>query len=879
MRARPCARAVKSLNSLDPQVPNQAFTFTFTFTFTIMASLQVRWPEMSATKQKAVDDATKMQKRIIEECNKSGKEVPEYRLSELIGKGSFGRVYKATALKNKQLVAIKIIDIDQSDTMAPNASDTYSDLLKEINALKLLSQSGAKNINLVIEALPVGQSMWVVTEYCAGGSVATLMRPTAPGGLQEKWIIPILREVAEALYWVHGQGIIHRDIKCANVLVTEVGNVQLCDFGVAGVIETKLDKRTTVVGTPHWMAPELFDPSASYGTEVDIWAFGAMIYEVASGMPPNVAAGMDFSKLGSYVKHHTPRLEGDRYSAGLKDIVAYCLQHDPVKRPTIDQIQRHGYIHQTEDLYPTSSLSHLVRAFKLWESQGGDRRSLFGLGGAQAPADISSVEGANDDWNFSTTAAFDQQVLDNGDAQDVYDVYGSNVDFSQESYEETARPQRNKGRRRPPPQLPSVKAPLEKLFDPNTMSSYEDYARTYYGRPFPLPVSDLPLRDDSAPTSDVRESLIDLDASLHGGDLSQFVNLDTMRAGDFQASTDYDDWGAPEHYDNAPLSDPADGRENRRTQDWRFPSALPPPASAEPDVFRFPAADAPPNPATFKFPATDDSPTPNIDRPALLHRPTEPIPPSSSFNDLAPSQPPDMDVRASMGSLIDLDMSLPDPSDYTRPSTSHSEAGSVTGSEIGGANPFELEKHASFYAMPSAYREPSIFVSDESEFSTAVAGLALNGDTPHEYPQPKDHQPQAQPQPLSLPLPEPQEPPRPYSLSEFADMDPEDMDDPTPQPTSTQNLHYFPPSVPQQNLQKQLDQPLQPPQGPSFPLLPVAPSPQAMQGQASSREVKEELRRMAMSLGDHLSHVNAYLSSLESRRTSSTRLEPVDDTF
>lgn len=90
------------------------------------------------------------------------------------------------------------------------------------------------------------------------------MKPTAPGGLQEKWIIPILREVAEAIFWVHKAGIIHRDIKCANVLITEAGSVQLCDFGVSGIIETRFDKRSTFIGTPHWMAPELFDPSASY---------------------------------------------------------------------------------------------------------------------------------------------------------------------------------------------------------------------------------------------------------------------------------------------------------------------------------------------------------------------------------------------------------------------------------------------------------------------------------------------------------------------------------------------------------------------------------------------------------------------------------------
>jgi len=119
-------------------------------------------------------------------------------------------------------------------------------------------------------------------------------------------------------------------------------------------------------------------------------------------------------------------------------------------------------------------------------------------------------------------------------------------------------------------------------------------------------------------------------------------------------------------------------------------------------------------------------------------------------------------------------------------------------------------------------------------------------------------------------------------------MDPEDMDGPTPQPTGPQDLQYFPPSLLQQNLQRQLDQqPLQHQQqqrhdggGPgSLPLLPIAPSPQVMQGQASAQEVKEELRRMAMSLGDHLSHVNAYLSGLEPRRASSTRLDPVENAF
>ncbi|QYS98091.1 Protein kinase domain-containing protein [Trichoderma simmonsii] len=819
-------------------------------------SLQVRWPDVSVTKQKALEDAKKMQNAVFESCTKAGKQAPQYELQELVGKGSFGRVYKATAMKTGQLVAVKIIDIEESDTLNPKLADTYSDLLKEINALQLLSDSGAKNINHVIEALPVGQSMWMVTEYCAGGSVATLMRPTAPGGLLEKWIIPIVREVAEAIHWVHGQGIIHRDLKCANVLVTETGDVQLCDFGVAGVIETKVDKRTTFIGTPHWMAPELFDKDASYGTEVDIWAFGAMVYEIASGLPPNVTAGIDFSRLGSHLKHHTPRLEGDQYSAGLRDLVSYCLQHDAAKRPTIEQVQLHRYVRNTEESHPTSSLVHLVRAFKLWEAQGGDRRSLFSAGGAQGLADLSAAI-SNDEWNFSTTAAFDQQVLDQGDAQDVYDVYGSKVEFNPEGYDETSRPQKPKSRRRPPPHLPSVKAPLEKIFDPNTISTYEENSRAYYSQPFQAPISDLPLRDETAPTPDVRESLIDLDVSLHGGELSQFVDLDTIKPSniDSHAPLDYDFDDAS--FVRGPMSDPIDLKDNRRTQDWKFPS-MAAPVSADPQE--------------FKFPFTNNLPPPDDGRPALVHHAaTEPpYQHTASLSEL--SQTASADHRASVGSLIDLDMSFADSStDFTRPSTSHSDVGSISGSEIGGGNPFELEKHASLYVMNATNREPSIYISDDSEYAhvlTSIPDLSLDEESKHD-----DSHISREPNTAVF------NEGRPYSLSDFADMDPELPPEPAPAPSTPQyapsqyassqreysprsrSPHSQSPPIPRPRpAMRHFEAPLPP--------LPAAPMPNAMLGQASPEEVRSELRRLAMSLGDHLTYVNSYLSTLPVRRKS-----------
>ncbi|KAJ0107994.1 hypothetical protein J7T55_008130 [Diaporthe amygdali] len=566
-----------------------------------MASLQIGVADLSATKKKAIEDAEKMQKRIVRERGEAGRDPPPYVLSELIGKGSFGRVYKARATGSGRLVAVKIISIDEGDSLAPGAADTFQDILKEVNTLKKLSESGARNINTVIETLLVGPSMWIITEYCGGGSVSTLMRPS--GGLPEKWIIPILREVAEALKWVHKEGIIHRDIKCANVLVTEVGGVQLCDFGVAGIIETKFDKRSTVTGTLNWMAPELFDMSVSYGTEVDIWAFGSLAFEAATGLPPNAKnmSRFDPSQFGSYLKQHVPRLQGDQFSDRLKDLVAFCMTEDPRDRPSIGQIQGHPYIYNTERDYPTQSLSMLVNAYRLWEVQGGNRMSLFNAGGAQAPTgDEPSQPSHSDDWNFDTMiGGIDQGVLGDTQAQAVYDAYGPRVSMM-------PPPPKQQGRRRRPPNIPVLKAPLEKAFDPNTITNYEENARLFYGRPMPSSAPEMgemsAQKEDSTNPTQPRESLIDLDLSLDGDRLSRFADMEegeTIKA-NFPAPKretiresgliDLDeslDGGRLSRYADTqmdtvrasrqsirPLGRSQTTLDRRRTQDWSFPAAI-----------------------------------------------------------------------------------------------------------------------------------------------------------------------------------------------------------------------------------------------------------------------------------------------------------------
>lgn len=626
-------------------------------------------PDLSSTHQKAIQDAQRVQASIYQQCA-TPDEVPPYTIDELIGKGSFGRVYKATS-NSGRTVAVKIISIDEGDSLDPKRSDTFGDILKEVNTLKILGTSGAKNVNVVIDALLFGQSMWVVTELCAGGSVATLMRPT--GGLPRKWIVPILREVAVAIHWVHKEGIIHRDIKCANVLVTDTGQVQLCDFGVAGIIKNRSDKRSTVTGTLQWMAPELFDAHVSYGTEVDIWAFGSLAYEVAAGLPPNATRAIDPADFGEYLKKNVPRLEGHQYSTRLKDLVATCMVDDPKTRPQIELVQLHPYIHKTEKDYPTESLSKLVNAYRLWESQGGNRQSLFAAGGAMGPLNELPFK-QEDQWDFGSDGPA-KPPLDDSETQAVYDAYGSRVDMPPQPLQ--------RRRRKPIPNLQPLKAPLQKVFDPHTIANYHDYIKDFYSPKPRSASSDLPLRDNTQQPK-LRESLIDMDAStkMFRRKAPQTDDMTIRPAGKL-------------------LPSPMVGSDNPRTRDWTFPIMSPFPSDSRNSRF------------------TTESPGPSSIETSRSGEQLKELNANPSLGA--------QDKRASAVSLIDLDASLtPDSvNNSRRPSADYSDSGSMSSDPTLTPFGFDFGRNNPIVA-PLTVREPSLYIPSEDSQSATDDTQDLN---------------------------------------------------------------------------------------------------------------------------------------------------------
>ncbi|EEH11086.1 polarity-defective 6 [Histoplasma capsulatum G186AR] len=372
---------------------------------------------VALTKQKA--EAMRLAREqgaaVMEMCRRAKTEMPPYQFEELIGKGAYGRVYKGRQLPSQKSVAIKVLEIDSLDykTVQDFRDESIKDFIRETKIMQQAKDAGAKNVNMIIEAFSIHSQLWLICEHCPGGSVKTLMRATGDR-LEERFIIPIARELAEGLRAIHDAGIIHRDVKAANVLIHEEGRLQICDFGVAGVIQSKVDKRSTWIGTPHWMPPEMFpnrpgNGTHKYGSEIDVWAYGCTLFECATGNPPN-ATLRERMQIGRQLNRFPPKLDGDRFSDDLRSLVAFSLDPDPKIRPTMQNILQHPYIADSTESHPTASLSELVKIYYQWVQRGGQRVSLFNPGGAAA-AEFPETQDPLDreDWNFSTTDGFERR--------------------------------------------------------------------------------------------------------------------------------------------------------------------------------------------------------------------------------------------------------------------------------------------------------------------------------------------------------------------------------------------------------------------------------------------------------------------------------------
>ncbi|GAA5998608.1 STE20 family serine/threonine-protein kinase [Rhodotorula paludigena] len=270
-----------------------------------------------------------------------------YRNLVKIGQGASGGVYTAYQVGTNLSVAIKQMNLEQQPKQ---------DLI--INEILVMKQSRHANIVNFIDSFLLKDDLWVVMEYMEGGSLTDVVTCNI---MSEGQIAAVSREVLQGLKHLHAHGVIHRDIKSDNILLSMAGDIKLTDFGFWDVfLGGDNAKRTTMVGTPYWMAPEVVTRK-EYGPKVDVWSLGIMAIECVEGEPPYLNEA-PLRALYLIATNGSPKIANEeQLSPVFRSFLAVALETDVDKRPSAEELLGHAFIQKSA---PLGTLTPLIVAAK-----------------------------------------------------------------------------------------------------------------------------------------------------------------------------------------------------------------------------------------------------------------------------------------------------------------------------------------------------------------------------------------------------------------------------------------------------------------------------------------------------------------------------------
>ncbi|ONH66695.1 Serine/threonine-protein kinase STE20 [Cyberlindnera fabianii] len=273
-----------------------------------------------------------------------------YRNLVKVGQGASGGVYTAYELGSNMCVAIKQMNLEQQPK---------KELI--INEILVMKASKHKNIVNFINSYLLKGDLWVVMEYMEGGSLTDVVTHSV---MTEGQIGAVSRETLKGLQFLHSKGVIHRDIKSDNILLSMNGEIKLTDFGFCAQINEVNLKRTTMVGTPYWMAPEVVSRK-EYGPKVDIWSLGIMIIEMIEGEPPYLNE-TPLRALYLIATNGTPKLKDpESLTDILKEFLSWTLQVDPERRADATELLSDPFITDADNVSTLAPLVKLARTKKL----------------------------------------------------------------------------------------------------------------------------------------------------------------------------------------------------------------------------------------------------------------------------------------------------------------------------------------------------------------------------------------------------------------------------------------------------------------------------------------------------------------------------------
>lgn len=292
-----------------------------------------------------------------------------HRTSKL-GEGAYGTVYKAVVVSLGMTIAIKEFRVSSSDDHKA---------VKVVNEeVKIMQQLRHKHIINIFGTLVMPHGLVVLMEYAEGNSLRHLMGEI--GALGPELIQKYATQLCQAIAYCHNSGVVHRDIKCRNLLINTDGDLKVADFGSAKSSESAAEKGAVESFTPLWAAPELLT-SSDYTDKVDTWSIGCTLIEMATGRDPwpeqafpnHLIAMMQItsSDILPAIPTTLPPLA--------QHFISLCLQRDVSRRPRVSDLLRHPWLTTPSaisaglsDSIDGTSLGAVLQLQRLLETRGVD---------------------------------------------------------------------------------------------------------------------------------------------------------------------------------------------------------------------------------------------------------------------------------------------------------------------------------------------------------------------------------------------------------------------------------------------------------------------------------------------------------------------------
>ncbi|KAG1621894.1 hypothetical protein G6F46_001272 [Rhizopus delemar] len=277
---------------------------------------------------------------------------------ELIGKGSFGRVYHALNVATGEWIAVKQVDmaVTESDRRNQDLKEAVDALYREISLLKDL-----EHINIVqymgYDCNSDEGFIYIFLEYVPGGSIASLLNQYST--FDERLTAFFTLQILQGLEYLHDKGILHRDIKAGNVLIDQNGICKITDFGLSknqnDSAYDSVSNNSTMKGTVFWMAPEVL--TNNYSAKIDIWSLGCTVLEMLTGTHPWMHL-TSLAALYAIGNHKSPEIPS-HISAEAKDFLEQCFKIKPEDRPTAKELLRHPFVQNDESFHFKDALTKL----------------------------------------------------------------------------------------------------------------------------------------------------------------------------------------------------------------------------------------------------------------------------------------------------------------------------------------------------------------------------------------------------------------------------------------------------------------------------------------------------------------------------------------